>query len=171
MERNNQSLVLEIDAQASTPYRLSLSPSLGFGTSVKTLKVNGEEKDFRVEDNRGDVRCVLDLEIKGKTIVEIETEGSIFLHSPPHFPQIGDKTSGLKIIRAQYQDNQLQIIVEGLADKDYTLSIITPRSIHSASEAELMKRGEFEKKIKINFESKEEGYIRKKVNIRFEENI
>lgn len=171
MGRDEHNLVFEIEAQASTPYRLSFSPSLGFGTSVRTLKVNGEEKDFRIEEYMGEVRCVLNLEIKEKTLIEIETQGSIFLYLPPHFPQIGDKTSGLKIIRAQYQDNQLQIIVEGLADKDYTLSIITPRSIHSASEAELMKRGELEKKVKINFKSQEEGYIRKKVIIRFEENI
>ncbi|KPJ68967.1 hypothetical protein AMJ44_05045 [candidate division WOR-1 bacterium DG_54_3] len=171
IERNEKNLILEIEAQASTPYRLSLSPLLGFGTSVKSVRVNGREKNFSIEEYGGEVRCAINLEIREKTIIEIETQGSVFLHLFRHFPQIGDKTSGLKIIRAQYQDNKLQIIVEGLANKDYTLNIITPRSIQSVDEAELIENGEIEKKIKINIKSGEEGYIRKEVVVRFEENI
>ncbi|UCC41319.1 MAG: hypothetical protein JSV96_07820 [Candidatus Aminicenantes bacterium] len=168
VERNTKNIVFEIEAQVSVPYRLNLSPSLGFGTSIKALKVNGEAKSFKIEEYMGEVRCVLDLEIEGKTIVEIETQGSIFLYSPPHFPKIGDKTSALKVIRAQYRDNQLKITAEGLPGMEYTLILITPRSIHSIIEAELAERGRLEKEIKINFKSREEGYRRKEIVVRFE---
>lgn len=170
-DRTKNKLVLDIEAQTPVPYLFHFSPLLGFGTAVKSVRVDGREQNFSIEEYMGEVRCVVDLEIKEKTTIEIETQGSVFICLPSNFPQIGDKTSGLKIIRAQYEDNQLKIIVEGLADKDYTMNIITPRSILSVSEAELAEREELEKKIKISFKSREEGYMRKNVIIRFEENI
>jgi len=130
--------------------------------------VNGEEKDFRIEGDRGEVRCSFSLEITDKTLVEIMTEKSILLYLPPYFPQIGDRTSGLKIIRAQYRDNQLSILVEGLGGMEYDLSLITLRTLASVVEAEAEEGDSLEKKIKIYFKNKGGGYSRKEVKILFE---
>jgi hypothetical protein len=87
---------------------------------------------------------------------------------PPYFPQIGDRTSGLKIIRAQYRDNQLSILVEGLGGMEYDLSLITPRTLASVVEAKAEELDGLEKKIKINFRKEGDGYSRKEVKILFE---
>ncbi|MBA7646216.1 hypothetical protein ES703_53978 [subsurface metagenome] len=96
------------------------------------------------------------------------TEKSILLYLPPYFPQIGDRTAGLKIIRAQYRDNQLSILVEGLGGKEYDLSLITPRSLVSVVEAKAEEGENLEIKIKIYFRKEGEGYSRKEVKILFE---
>lgn len=168
VRRTENKLVFQIEPKAHAPYRLNLSPSLGYGTQVRSVKVNGEEKDFRMEEERGEVRCLFNLEIKGKTLVEIMTEKSILLYLPPYFPQIGDRTAGLKIIRAQYRDNKLSILVEGLGGKKYDLSLITSRSLVSVVEAKVEEGENLEKKIKIYFRKEGEGYSRKKVKILFE---
>ncbi len=168
VRRTENKLVFQIEPKAHAPYRLNFSPSLGFGTQVRAVKVNGEEKDFRMEKERGEVRCLFNLEIKDKTLVEIVTEKSILLYLPPYFPQTGDRTAGLKVIRAQYRDNQLSILVEGLGGKEYDLSLITPRSLVSVVEAKAEEGENLEKKIKIYFEKRGEGYSRKEVKIMFE---
>jgi len=167
VQRAMNKLVLQIEPKAHAPYRLHLSPSLGYGTQVKAVKVNGEEKDFRIEGERGEVRCLFSLDIKDKTLVEIMTQKSIFLYLPPYFPQIGNRTAGLKIIRAQYRDNQLSILVEGLGGMEYDLSLITPRSLASVVEAKAEEKGNLEIKIKINFRKEGDGYSRKEVKVLF----
>lgn len=168
VQRTENKLVFQIEPKAHAPYRLNFSPSLGYGTQVRSVKVNGEEKDFRLEEERGEVRCLFNLEIKDKTLVEIMTEKSILLYLPPYFPQIGDRTAGLKIIRAQYRDNQLSILVEGLGGKEYDLSLITSRSLVSVVEAKAEEGENLEKKIKIYFRNEGEGYSIKEVKILFE---
>ncbi len=168
VRRTENKLVFQIEPKAHAPYRLNFSPSLGYGTQVRSVKVNGEEKDFRMEEERGEVRCLFNLEIKDKTLVEIMTEKSILLYLPPYFPQIGDRTAGLKIIRAQYRDNQLSILVEGLGGKEYDLSLITPRFLVSVVEAKAEEGENLEKKLKIYFRKEGEGYSIKEIKILFE---
>ena len=168
VERSENKFAFQIDPKAHAPYRIHFSPSLGYGTRAKAVKVNGKEKDFKVEEVSGEVRCLFNLEIKGKTLVEITTEKSILLYLPPYFPQIGDRTSALKIVRTQYKDNQLKILVEGLGGKEYTLSLITPRSLVSIKEASVEDGEKLEKKIKINFKGRGEAYSRKEIRIWFE---
>lgn len=169
VQRAQNKLVFHIETKAHDPYLLNFSPSLGYGTQVRSVKVNGEEMDFRIEKERGEVRCLFNLEIKNNTLVEIMTEKSILLYLPPYFPRIGDRTAGLKIIRAQYRDNQLSILVEGLKGKEYNLSLITPRSLVSVMEAKAEEGENLAKKIKIHFKKEGEGYSRKEVKILFEE--
>jgi len=169
VQRDEDKLIFQIEPKAHAPYLLHFSPSLGYGTQVRSVKVNGEDMDFRIETNKGEVRCLFNLEIKDKTIVEIMIEKSILLYLPPYFPQIGDRSVGLKIIRARYRDNQLSILVEGFRGKEYNLILITPRSLISVVEAEAEEGEKVEKKIKIYFRKEEEGYSRKEVKILFEE--
>jgi len=168
VQRAENKLVFQIEPKAHAPYRLNFSPSLGYGTQVRAVKVNGEEKDFRMEKERGEVRCLFNLEIKDKILVEIMTEKSILLYLPPYFPQTGDRTAGLKIIRVQYRDNQLSILVEGLGGKKYDLSLITQRSLVSVVGAKAEEGENLEKKIKIYFRKEGEGYSRKEIKILFE---
>ncbi|MGB2844481.1 MAG: GH116 family glycosyl hydrolase [Candidatus Aminicenantaceae bacterium] len=165
--QSEKKLICQIDSEVFVPYRIFFCPSLGYGAQVKAVKVNGKEKDFLIEQNSGEVRAVLDCEIKGNTRIEILTEKSIFIHLPPSSPQIGDKTTGLKIIRAQYKNNQLGILVEGLGGKEYSLSLLTTRPVHSVVEATMEEAEKLEKKIKIRFKRNEEGYMRKEVIIQF----
>lgn len=169
LQRSESKLVLQIEpkAEAGVSYRLLFSPSLGYGTRVKEVKVNGEARNFSLEDKSGEVRLRLELEIKGKTLVEAITENGIFIDFPVDFPQIGERTSGLKLIRATFSDEQLRIMIEGLGGKDYILNLITPRSLVSLKEAEVIQSEGLEKKIKIRFEGKEGEYSRKEVIVQF----
>jgi len=160
-------VALQIEPQAKESYHLHFSPSLGFGTRVNSVRVNGEEMEFSAEEDKGEVRCLISLEVAGKTDVEIETENGICLNFPPHIPQIGDKTTGLKIIRTLYNENELRILVEGLGGREYTLNLSTSRAVVSAREAEVEDAEKHDKKIRISFKGQEETYSRKEIIIRF----
>jgi len=168
LNRSEDKLILQIEAKVKTPYRLIFSPSLGYGTRVKELRVNGQARDFSLEDKSGEVRLVLELEIKAKTLVEVITERSVLIDLPLNFPQIGDKPSGLRIIRAGFNNGQLRIMAEGLAGKDYILSLITSRFLFSVKEAEIIQGLGAEKKIKIKFEGNPGEYSRKEVIVQFQ---
>jgi glycogen debranching enzyme len=168
IERSEGKLVFQIRASSKEPYRLYLSPSLGYGGRIKWVRVNGEVKDFEIEKNRGEVRCVLSLELKNQVEVEIEHEECVFLYLPPHFPLIGDKTKGLKIIRVHFRDNQMNILAEGLAGKEYSLGLFTSRPILSLDGAEVAKEERLEKKLKISFNQENKNYSKKVIVIKFE---
>jgi hypothetical protein len=167
LQRSMSRLSLQVEPRTREPYRLHFSPSLGLGTQVKSVKVNGEGIEFTTEENKGEVRCLISLEVGGKTDVEIETEKVVCLDFPLHFPQVGDKTTGLKIIRTQYSDDELKILVEGLGGREYSLNLRTSRSIAFASEAEVEDTEKSDKKIKISFKGQEEAYSRREIIIRF----
>jgi hypothetical protein len=134
---------------------------------VNSVRVNGKEVEFQTEENYGDVRCAVNLEITGDTEVEIISEKSILLDFPPHFPRIGDKTTHLKIIRTLFENNEMRILVEGLGTKTYTLNVFTERPVVSASEAEVENTEDFMKKVKIHFKGQKDIYSRKEIIIRF----
>jgi len=158
---------VQVEPQAREIYRLHFSPSLGFGTRVKSVKVNGEDTEFSLEEKKGEVRCVFSLDLRGKTNIEIETEKSILLDLSPHLPKVGDQTAGLKIIRVLYADDQLRILAEGLGGREYTMDMITTRTVASADEAEVESTEDSGKKIKISFDGQKEVYSRKEIIIQF----
>lgn len=159
--------ILEVEPQAYTPYLLHFSPCLGYGTRVVSAAVNGEQKEFNLEEIKGSVRCLLNLEIKGKTQVEIKTEKSVLLDLAPHFPRLGDQTSSLKIIRAEYNQDQLRILVEGWGGKEYGISLVTSRIIASVSGAEVDDGEGMKKTLKINITGENGVYSRKEIIVRF----
>ena len=161
--------VLEVEPQAYTPYLLYFSPCLGFGTRVISVAVNGAQKEFSTEENKGSVRCLLSLEINGKTQVEIKTENSVLLDLPPHFPRLGDQTSSLKIVRTEYSQDQLRILVEGWGGKEYGIRLITSRLIASVSGAKVEDEGELKKTLKINVNGEKGAYSRKEIIVRFQQ--
>ncbi len=169
LQRSEGKLSLQVEpkAEVGASYRLFFSPSLGYGTRVKEVKVNGEARDFRIDDSSAEVRLEIGLEIKGKKLVEVMTEKAILIYLPLNFPQIGERASGLKVIRASFKAEQLRIVVEGLGGKDYILNLITPRTLVSLKEAEVVQADGAEKRIRIKFEGKGGEYSRKEVVIQF----
>ncbi len=167
IQRTESKLELRIEPRAQSFYVFYFSPSLGYGAEVKSVSVNGEKKDFDLEEQGGEVRCRFELEVKGKTRVEITFEKNILLLLPRHVPEIGDKTSALKIIRTAYKDNELHLLVEGLAGKDYSLSLISSRALASVKEAKVEREDKLEKRIRISFQGDEGSYMKKEVVARF----
>jgi len=166
-ERTEGKHLFQIRASSKTPYLLYLSPSLGFGCHIKRVRVNGSDKDFKIETKRGEVRCVLSHELRDQVDIEIEHENSIFLYIPLHFPRIGDKTRGLKIIRVHYGENQMNILTEGLGGEEYSIYLLTSRPILSLSKAEVVKEEKLKKTLKISFKQENKQYFRKEIVIKF----
>ncbi len=167
IKRTKGKLSFQIRGSAKSPYRLYLSPSLGFDGQVKKVRVNGSDQDFQVEKNRGEVRCVLRLELEDQIEVEIEHEDSIFLYVPARFAQIGDKTRGLKVIRVDFKKNQMKILAEGLGGEEYTIYLLTTRPILSVSQAEVIEEDKEKKKLKLIFKQENRNYFRKEIVINF----
>jgi hypothetical protein len=167
LERSESKLVIKVEPQTQTSYLIHFCPFLGYGTHVKSLRVNGEETDFDSKESNGEIYCAFNLEIKGETVVEILTEKNILISLPPYFPKSGDRTTGLKIINASYSDNQLRICVEGQGGKDYVLDLVTARTLASLQGVEVKYGEGLKKQMKIDFRGKKGEYSRKEITILF----
>ncbi len=168
LERSGDKLICRIDSQSSAEYRVHFKPSLGFGAQVLAASINGEEKQVRLEETGEGVRCFLEAAVKGETRIEILTDKSIFLNLPLHFPQVGDRSSGLKMVRTTYRDNQLQILVEGSGGKEYSLLLMTKRPLLEVKGAEVQSGQSQEKKLRFRVEGENGLYFRKEILLRFE---
>ena len=165
LEKYEDRLILRIKPLVHAPYELHLSPSLGFGARIKSVRVNGKPSEFEKEGDEGEIRCSISLKIENEVEVEIEHEGSISLSLPPCFPQIGDIPSGLKIVRTFFRNNQLHVVAEGIGGKEYLLHLFTSRPLQSLEGAEVVAGEKFEKKLKVSFDKDKTGYSRKEIII------
>jgi len=167
LERTESKLVIKVEPQTQTSYLIHFCPFLGYGTHVKSLRVNGEETVFDIKESNGEIYCAFKLEIKGEAVIEILTEKSILVYLPPFFPKSGDRTTGLKVINASYGDNQLKMCLEGQGGKAYVLGLVTARSLASLKGVEVKDGEGFKKKMKIDFKGKKGEYSRKEITILF----
>lgn len=168
IQRIENRFICEIEPKTASNYLLHFQPLLGFGTQILAVSINGKEGEFAIEEIKGTIRCLIDVEVSGKTLIEIKTDKSILLDFPLKSPKLGDKTTGLKIMRAIYGNNQLKILCEGLGGWDYTLSLITDRLLVAADGAEVEDRESRVKKLRIKFQEQEENYLRKEIVLRFD---
>jgi len=161
-------LITESSIKNKKTFYLLFSPFVGFGTEIKKVKVNNNIASFNKLEIDGKVYCEL-LKIPlspGKEIkIEIYYRKRTDVVIPKQKVEIGDKTKGLKVIKAKMEDNKLHVILEGLYGKTYPLELITKRKISSLEGAKIIEQNEVKKFLSVSFPKQGEGYIRKIIKI------
>jgi len=161
-ERQTDKLVIQIDSKNSTDYTLKLTPALGIGTEITSVKIEGNSIPFKVQESSQLIHPQITISLKAAAVsVEILFKPTVEILPPVIKSRVGDRNRGLRILSLKRVDEQLILECEGLAGETYSLGMVNGALVRD------VRGGELETdRIEIQFPSTRVGeYVRKKVVI------
>jgi len=123
-------------AQGALPHGgallLSLAPAFPLDARVTSVRVNGRTARFLAEP-RGDVQFVgTEVEVEGQAEVVYEYEEGTDVYVTREAPRPGDRSTGLRVLRARAEEGGLRLLLEGAGGRSYTLGVRSPREVGDA---------------------------------------
>ncbi len=162
--RNNRSIETVFRSETGIDYDLTFKPGFGAGTIIRTIKVNGREVTWSEEKSAQLIRPVINVKLGREDKIEVEFDPTVELLPVENKSFVGDTDKGLKVISYRNTGSEMEIIVEGLAGKEYRLDLTNTGMIRDLDGAEYDKKG-----LIIEFEDGEPNeFIRKQIRIRIQ---
>jgi hypothetical protein len=137
-KRDKGRIQVTLVGKNSNGYSLHLKPVIGVGCNITSIKADGKTFPFKQKRAKQVVQAEARLPLsEGKINIEINFNSNVEILPAVVKPRVGDINSGLKIISFFMKDNHLNVKIEGLANKIYSLRIMNPEFIKSVMGAEL----------------------------------
>ena len=153
------------DASAE-PVRLFIAPAFPLDARVRRATVQGHSVPFQIT-RAGDIQRVevrLDLTQPTAEIVFTYNEGTdIYLEPEPLQP--GQRSEGLRVVRALAEKNALRLMLEGLGGASYTLRVRTPRGLGEANGVTVQQDGRNDPRLVVSFDGAPGAYTRRELVI------
>jgi hypothetical protein len=103
-----------------------------------------EVRAFKTEDNGSDVHVHVTLSSVAKTTIEVRYHGGIGVDVPWQPLLEGDSSRNLHVLKTSFDNDQLQMQVEGRPDIQYEIRLWTPWRVATASSAkEILRDGDW----------------------------
>ena len=135
--RGEHSLSAEVNARYKTPHLVTFAPTLGPGTRIREILVNGRTQKAKTVETERFVRPEVDFVLLEKSRVDIVFEPTVEVLPPAIESKTGDQDRGLKVIGVTGTRAQMKIVVEGLAGAEYTLGLTQSDKVISVTGGEL----------------------------------
>lgn len=132
------------------PFNFILSIPLSFGSKAKVAESNGKRIPFSIRKRYGKEAVEIKLHVKGETDLRIRLNEGISFYSTERTPETGDLDETLKITGIYWKGDRIEINLEGLGGKDYSIGVKNARRIKRIGGARLEKE-----MIIVSFKDKE----------------
>jgi hypothetical protein len=100
-----------------------------------------------------------------ETTVRIRLRNSFAFENPMQLPELGAKSSALKVVAETWTGNRLTLQLSGIAGKTYELPLYGSARISSVDGAELVGTGASQR-LRVHFPAGE-GYVKKTASLAF----
>lgn len=126
-------LRFEIEKNDDAELKLQMAPALPALAKVTKVTVDGKSVKFTQAFYGANTACQFEALLKRRTVIEITFKDGIEFDVPSPSPQLGERTTSLKVLEAATPGtNRLTIKLEGLPGRSYTLRFRGGLSIVSA---------------------------------------
>ncbi len=123
----------EIEKNDDAELKLQMAPALPALAKVTKVTVDGKSVKFTQAFYGANTACQFEALLKRRTVIEITFKDGIEFDAPSPSPQLGERTTSLKVLEAATPGtNRLTIKLEGLPGRSYTLRFRGGLSIVSA---------------------------------------
>jgi hypothetical protein len=137
VQKNKESLVVNVRSENAEQYKLNYAPSLSIGTHIRSFTIDGQPIPFETKTFPQVIRPVAVFPVKGKSHrIEVKFTPTLELLPVITQSQEGDPNKGLKIIHVEREDAEIHIHVEGLAGQTYVLSLENAEFVKKVTGAE-----------------------------------
>jgi len=140
-EREAGQLRVKASSAAGARFKLEFAPLLGPGTRVIGATLNGKPVPWSDEAGEGGsslyVQPRVVAELTGEDTLEITFEPVPEVLPPDVVTRTGDVDRGLKVVKVEFLDGQLKVILDGRAGESFGLAIFQADKIISVEDAQL----------------------------------
>ncbi|MBI3586935.1 MAG: hypothetical protein HY088_07390 [Ignavibacteriales bacterium] len=136
-KREKTKITLDVKTKNGLPYSLTFAPALGIGHKILAVQANGQAVRWKEQVSSQTIQPIVEVPIKNAAHIEITFEPTVELLPPSSDTKTGDTNKGLKIISTTRKENELKIVVEGLANEIYNLKLQNSELIQSVTGARL----------------------------------
>lgn len=137
LKREFGKLHLQVDGRGMKPFELFFSPALPYGSVVKRIMVNGTEQSPHVLETGQDIHVPITISMSGSVELVIEYDEGIEFYSSRNVIQLGDRSTGLRLLSMKGIGQLLSVEVEGMRGNTYTLKVRNGGKIASVAGASL----------------------------------
>ncbi len=148
----------------SAALRLVIAPAFPQDAVIRKAVVNGREAKL-VRTDEGDVqRARLAVDVAEPTTrVVFDVQHGTDAYVRAEAPAPGATSQGLRILRARAEVGALQLALEGLAGREYSFGVRSPRRVGSAAGATVRRRAGHDWEVRVAFEGPADTYVRRDV--------
>jgi glycogen debranching enzyme len=185
LERKDGELIVVLDlpegeeARRLPAVKFELAPAFPLDARVRSVEVNGAPVKFEIE-RMGDAQSVL-FEADSKhgrpsflwgnvVTAVVKYEGGSDVSVAREAPRPGDTNTGLRVLRSRGELTGLRLLLEGVAGREYTLSVRSARQLALPSGAEglsLTAAGSGAWKLGVKFSGEPGRYVRRELVLPF----
>jgi glycogen debranching enzyme len=115
-----------LEFTGAKPVQIEYAPALPAGSTIISVLQDGKPAPFKVEDDASDVHAIVRAVATRKCEIEVRYAAGVALLMEWHSLHEGDSSENLRIIRSAYRNGGMQLLVEGLPDRQYELRIFSP---------------------------------------------
>ena len=125
----------------NTPLFVRLSPALPLGARIERARVNDRDVAIQTEETAHDVHVIVELPLSSAAEIEIEYTGGLEVSAPAETIEIGDRSSGLRVLDFLREGRDYVVLVEGEPAATYTLTFRSEIRVRSVSGADIVDQG------------------------------
>jgi glycogen debranching enzyme len=163
LERAPGRLVLTASRRSgSGEIAFTFAPALPLDARVRSVEVDGRPVPPTVV-RVGDVQLVETPAHGPRSRVIVSYDEGTDVIVPIVDPRPGERSEGLRVLRARPDGSKLLLVLEGRGGRAYTLDVRSPRRLGSAPGAAVRSRGAREWQVEVTFEGPGDDYRRREV--------
>jgi hypothetical protein len=150
----------------SAPVRAVLAPAFALDARIRSVSVDGRGRPHRIR-REGDVQRAeveLPADALPARVVFYVDEGTE-VSAPVTDPAAGARSEGLRVLRAAAEEGALRLTIEGVAGREYTLAVRTPRTLNETVGATVRRVAAGRWELRVRFEGAPGQYVRRALSL------
>jgi glycogen debranching enzyme len=153
-------------AAGAEAVRLLVAPAFPADARVREVTVQGRPAKFQ-STRAGDIQRAevsLDLTQPTAEIVFAYDQGTD-VYVEPEMLQPGQRSDGLRVLRARAEENALRLVLEGRGRRSYTLRVRTPHELGDASGVTIERDARPDPRLVVTFDGAPGEYVRRELTV------
>ena len=169
MERAPGRDTISVERNPMTPcdlraVRLEIAPAYPLDAELGPATVNGRRASFTTERFGDGQRPRLSVSgVEALTRVELRYRPGTQAFVPPSLPGAGERSTGLRLLRARAERSALRLVLEGRAGRRYALGVRSPRQPLPIPGVTVERKGASLWSVSVAFDGPGDGYVRRAV--------
>jgi hypothetical protein len=158
----------KISKKTGSLINLKFMPFMLKYLDINNIKINNKMTMFDIEILDGNLRCILDIKLRKKILIEIDYSGGVMVL--PYIPKlhIGAKSRGLRLIKDKFVKNEYHLTLEGKRECNYNLQVLCNGiKIDDIEGGKIISKKDNIYNISVDFEDSKEKYYNKEVILKF----
>jgi glycogen debranching enzyme len=166
LERKSGERTVTIARRAGTaPLRLRLVLSFPLDAEVRSATLDGRVVPAK-PGRQGDAqRAEVEVDVSGSHRVVVRLAEGTAVYTAVEAPRRGDRSQGLRVLRARAEGGRLTLLLDGRAGRAYAIGVRGPRRPEAVPGVSVGAGPDGDARLLVSFEGPGDGYVRREISL------